>query len=490
MTNRAPSVTVLAAILVGAVACAPRVVVIGGPAGDGAVAGNPGDGSSPVADAGFGFQAADASSTQATGDAGGSTCAQEVHRAEHVPVDLLLLMDSSGSMGDEVGDNLPSKWELAQKALSAFVRDPRTAGVGVGVQFFPQILPPKECTSDTDCPSDDPTKATGTCQENSVCSGGRSPFPVPCSSSGATGAKCGFGATCVPAGRCTITKLRCVMFNQPCPGGVANDICLSMPRTCSTGPDFDDSSCVLVDYQHPAAPIAPLPGNEALLVQVIGARTISGGTPTGPAVKGALAFLRTHQSAHPDHRLALLLVTDGLPSSCTPVGPSDIAKDIRAAAMTTPAIPTYAIGVFAPNEIAQGRMALQQFASAGGTSTPFVLTATGDLSQKLQDALNQIRGATQLPCELAIPPARAGGSLDYLTVNLTWKGTAGAPETVPYVEAADRCDPVRGGWYYDVRPAAGTPSRIIVCETTCRRFQDDPAANVSVAIGCKTEVIR
>jgi hypothetical protein len=489
MTNRAPSTTVLAAILVGAVACAPRVVAIGGPSGDGAVAENVGDGPSPVADGGFGFQPADAA-IQPTGDLGISACAQEVRRAERVPVDLLLLMDSSGSMGDDVGANLPSKWELAQKALTAFVRDPRSAGLGVGVQFFPQILPPKACTTDTDCPGDDPTKAMGTCQENSVCSGAPSFLPRPCSLSGAAGAKCAFGTTCVPAGRCSVSKLLCLALDQPCPGGVANDTCLSVARICRTGPDFDDSSCEAGEYQHPVAAIAPLPGNEALLVQVIGARTIGGGTPTGPASKGALAFLRTHQGAHPDHRVALLLVTDGVPSSCSPVEASEIAKDLRAAAMATPAIPTYAIGVFAPDEVAEGRPALQQFASAGGTGTPFVLTATGDLGQKLQDALNQIRGATQLPCELTIPPATAGSSLDYMKVNLTWKGAAGAPETVPYVEAAGRCDPVRGGWYYDVRPAAGTPSRIIVCETTCRRFQADPAANVSLAIGCKTEVIR
>jgi hypothetical protein len=55
-------------------------------------------------------------------------------------------------------------------------------------------------------------------------------------------------------------------------------------------------------------------------------------------------------------------------------------------------------------------------------------------------------------------PSATGQKLDYGKVNVKFKGTATPDETVPYVERADRCDPTRGGWYYDVHPTAGTPN--------------------------------
>ena len=39
-------------------------------------------------------------------------------------------------------------------------------------------------------------------------------------------------------------------------------------------------------------------------------------------------------------------------------------------------------------------------------------------------------------------------------------------------------------------PATGMPSRIIVCDASCRRFKTAPNASVSLAFGCKTEVIQ
>ena len=72
---------------------------------------------------------------------------------------------------------------------------------------------------------------------------------------------------------------------------------------------------------------------------------------------------------------------------------------------------------------------------------------------------------------------------------MNFKGAAGPDETVLYVERADRCDPARGGWYYDVDPAAGTPTRVIACQATCQRFKADPNATVDIRYGCRTRVI-
>jgi hypothetical protein len=68
-------------------------------------------------------------------DAGG--CVSESHEATRLPVDLLLLLDVSSSMADPVAGGTESKWQIIQAALVAFLRDTRSAGLQVGLQFFP-----------------------------------------------------------------------------------------------------------------------------------------------------------------------------------------------------------------------------------------------------------------------------------------------------------------------------------------------------------------
>jgi hypothetical protein len=52
------------------------------------------------------------------------------------------------------------------------------------------------------------------------------------------------------------------------------------------------------------------------------------------------------------------------------------------------------------------------------------------------------------------------------------------------------CGPAaRGGWYYDVPPRRGTPSRILVCDVSCRSFNMDATAKVDLLFGCATRVI-
>jgi CO/xanthine dehydrogenase Mo-binding subunit len=247
-------------------------------------------------------------------------------------------------------------------------------------------------------------------------------------------------------------------------------------------------NCQEADYERLIVAIADLPENELRLTAVLDAQLPSGGTPTGTAVKGVMAHLRKRLLAHPERKVALVLATDGLPGGCPGSDVSSIAGDLAAARMGNPSIPTYAIGVFDPRELAQGRPALEAFATAGGTGMPFVIEAASDLAARLQDALVQIRGSV-LPCEFVIPPPADGTRIDYGKVNLKWKGTSTPEEIVPFVERAERCDPTRGGWYYDVPPAAGTPGRVIACEATCRQLNGDHNGTVSLTFGCSTRVI-
>jgi hypothetical protein len=71
-------------------------------------------------------------------------------------------------------------------------------------------------------------------------------------------------------------------------------------------------------------------------------------------------------------------------------------------------------------------------------------------------------------------------------VNVEYEKYATLPETIPYVGEMASCDPVAGGWYYDVDPAAGVPSKIIVCPATCDEFGHD-GGEVTIVVGCDTE---
>jgi hypothetical protein len=399
-----------------------------------------------------------------------------------VPLDLLLLVDTSGSMNDAVATR--TKWLLAGDALSAFVQDPRSAGLGIGLQFFPVEAPPRTCNSDADC------GLTGVrpnfwCHANHVCYVPGMPLATLRSCDPMVAFLCR-GPACRPLGRCSQSGLDCIEIGQACPGGIAGDTCTAPPKICQN--DAGDGSCVAGDYARPVVPIATLPMGAAGLTGALGAKVPRGATPMGPAAQGALDYLRMHLLAHPGRRAALVMVSDGLPQGCQLNDDIEaVAAILEAGRSSSPSIPTYVIGVF--NEAAlnnESRAALERLAMAGGAGTPFLVSATADLTQRFLESLNQIRG-TALACEFNIPPPTMG-QIDYGKVNVRVAGTSG-PEELPYVGALDRCDPVRGGWYYDLNPASATPTRVIVCPASCGRLQQGGSNSVELSFGCRTRTI-
>jgi hypothetical protein len=384
----------------------------------------------------------------------GQSCAEEAHQAKIVPVDLLLLVDSSNSMEGLAG--LQSKWVTIQMALGAFIRDPRSGGLGVGMQFFPNF--DKPCASDGDCVPGLPDLGL-LCQDRRVCAG---------PSVSAPGPRCG------------------ILSSRGCAEGT---ICVAEPapaKICFAS--LPPSECELSSYQNPTVPIGSLPAAEAPLLGALGAKGPLGETPMGPAVGGALAYLRAHLGSSPGRKAVLIVASDGVPFGCDSSAMNDIpsiAANLAAAFSETPSIPTHVIGVFAPAEVMMSRPELDKLAAAGGSNQAIILEADADLSQRLQEALDQIRGAA-LACDFEIPAP--SGRIDFARVNVRYSA-GGSDENVPYVESPDRCDPVRGGWYYDVVPAMGVPERVLMCGVTCRRFQSAPDGKVELVFGCATQVI-
>ena len=439
----------------------------------------------------------------APSDPGGEACAKEVHGAGRVPVDLLLLLDVSSSMLEAVEGGTRLKGELIREALLSFIEDPRSDGLGVGLRFFPieeESTPPPTptppgmaCQSNTDC------LAGWTCDPGLWCWGerrGSGPsvlgFCSPDAVATTPPQDCGPRGICVEPARCALTGGPCYPPGQLCPGrmpgtpGMPGDMCEPQPRHC-VPPPGPDLSCEAASYEKPSVAITSLPAGEAALTQALQNQPYSLGTPMGPALVGALAQARAHKLANPGHHVAVVLATDGFPESCEPKDAAGISALVAAGLMQSPPISTFAIGVFGQKDLAMGRPILEGVAIAGGTNKPFVLNSDPVLVQSFQDALEKIRQQTAVPCEFLIP--RPNAPIDFAKVNVQLQDPAGTGENIPYVTSVDRCDPMKGGWYYDVQPGMAAPTRVLTCPATCDRLTADLLAKVSLVFGCRTVAI-
>ena len=400
----------------------------------------------------------------------------------------MLLLDVSTSMQEVVAGGTRSKGDLVNEALTSFVKDPRSAGLGVGLQFFPGAAQPEQnlfamprCQSDADCDT------RTTCRRDRVCrSGTTNAIVSPCLSDlfGAP-MPCPGGGTCVDANRCALSLGLCDTSGQLCPGGMPGDVCQTAPARCLFPPG--GLACAPSVYENPTVPIGALPAAEAPLVQALqraafqgwhadGARPHRSAGP-GPEAPGSQPH--PPRGAGPGHRRCAGVLRRQQTSLA-------VSALVASAAMQTPPISTYAIGVFGRDGLVPGRALLESVATAGGTGTPFVLNSDPDLARTFLEALEKIRGAT-LPCEFVIP--RPNAPIDFGKVNVRVQDAAGTGQDIPYVTSAGRCDPMQGGWYYDVDPAMAAPTRVSTCPATCRRLQADAASTVSLVFGCKTRVI-
>ncbi len=444
-------------------------------------AGSGGDPGAPLASSGKGGMSDINTNPDAAG-AGGTpddSCAADVSKAEVVPLDMYIMLDVSGSMLDTTStyDNMGkaiSKWSAVKAALEGFITADTSSGLGVGLQYFPVLKPniPATCTTNADCGSAAPCAFSAcaitedVCEQNSECP------------------SVGFGNSnaCTPVGTCG--GLPCIGAGGQCLINDALVDCVALTTSYCAHP----AVCDTASYASPAQPIAALPGAAAALVGSIEAQTplLGSPTPTGPALNGAITQATTQAKAHPDHQVVAVLVTDGIPSECTPVAITDVAKIAAAGAAATPKINTFTIGVFATAEVAQGQAALNSIAKSGGTGSAFVVNTSNDVASQFRDALDNIR-STQLGCDFQIPAAKPGQNLDYSLVNVNFK-TGKTSSALYYVGSVDQCDPLSGGWYYDTDPTLTDPSQIEVCPTTCTTFRSASNASVDIAVGCQTIV--
>ncbi|HXJ21059.1 MAG TPA: hypothetical protein VMT03_12575 [Polyangia bacterium] len=445
---------------------------IGGHAGAGAI--NTG-GSTGILGSGGGAGARVIGS-QPVGD---MACATFSDQAQQVPLDLYIMMDSSGSMAQPTGANGTgqTKWDAIQSALQSFLQDPQSTGLGVGIQYFPQVLTtvPDTCQSDTDCGNNGPCILIQTCSKPTNGMITECDTNTDCTSTNQ--------GTCVPLGACGPPNNQAACA-PPGPGVTCSNgyPCNQLGGYCNAR-----DKCDLPSYTTPAVEVAPLPGVATAIIGSFSQHMPDGLTPTSAALSGAINHAKALATANPTHKVAVLLATDGEPDECTPSDVAGVAGIAKTGLSGTPSILTYVIGVFAASDASNAQMNLNTIASAGGTNQAFIINTSGNVATAFISALNSVR-SQGLACQYMVPqPAGDGSQLDYFSVNVQFTPSSGQPVTIGNVKNSASCSSTQGGWYYDVDPSTGaTPKTISICPTTCNALKADPSGQVDILLGCMT----
>ncbi|MEY4581910.1 MAG: hypothetical protein RL701_6613 [Pseudomonadota bacterium] len=404
-------------------------------------------------------------------------CAESAQEAQEVPVDMYIMLDRSDSM-DEVTGAGPTKWAAIRSALTTFLGDARSNGLGVGLQFFPLRREgvPDACATDAECGIGGPCM-NGVCQPG----GGTEFIPLAC----ATAADCpedSVGCT-TDVGQCSgASDYWCFNPGEALGCGFLRGSCLRLRLTGQCG---GIDSCEAADYAQPAVTIGQLPANSRTLIDTLNAEDTVGRTPTAAALSGALQHAKAYAQQQPMHRVVAVLATDGSPTECLPLDPAGVGALAQAARAAAPAISTYVVGVFGPMET-QARTNLNAWAKAGGTQTAFIVDPTLDVAAQFLDALDKIRSGS-IACEYKVPEPPQNSSLDYDRVNVALIEGKKSSNFL-YVGDASRCDRTTLGWHYDVAPSQGTPTKIVVCPQGCDALKTTDQGRVEVRVGCTSLV--
>jgi len=402
-----------------------------------------------------------------------ATCATFDAVAQPAPLDVFLLMDSSGSMMFETEHGVV-KWSALRDALATFLLDTESEGIGVGMTFFPHIQPniPDWCIDPNAC--GDPAA----CVETRICypSGEYCETDQDCADLGWP------TDTCIPVGTCD------QQISEFCAPSVGLG-CTSGASCQHLGYCDNRSSCDLSDYLEPAIPVSTLPAAAASLVGAMDMRTLEGSTTTLPAIQGTLSAALVWAEANPSHKVIAVIATDGMPTRCDPAL-DDHDMSLAIEHIASPAsdalargVQTFVVGVFAPDEQDVANANLGRIAEAGGTSTAFVINTSESVGDRFLDALNEIRWSAT-SCELSLP------TLDLPSGGFprgSMRATAGKTTVDAPFAGEFGCTDDGRGWAYDIDTTLGlTPSRIILCPTTCDELDVDRDQPVEIVVDCST----
>jgi hypothetical protein len=482
-----------------------------------------------------GFQVEDPSLGSGGGAAADEQCLNEAREALPVGLDIYVMLDSSLSMKDllpqtpGVAQEL-DKWTAVQRSLQAFLQAPETGDIGIGLQYFPQVVTgvPFSCSDNDDCgaaggacstsrcvqsgsgtlpdgqrvailtgttnqsPCFDDSECTGTGQSCRALLGqcvfrvGDLDFPegsllpagVPALCSGAADCAGFAGAVCEEVGVCEQlvggSRASCSR-SIPCPAGGGQ--CVKPGHVCTK-----QKLCDVQEYATPAVPIRNDADRADDIVASLAAVDPVGPTPTGPALQGALQQAKSWAQTHPDRQVITVLVTDGFPTDCSPIANADVAAIAQEANRGSQPIHTFVVGVFSTQDLGSDGVArLDELARAGGSQKAVVINTASDVTAELLEALNEIRDSSAR-CNFQLDSS----TLDLNRVNLEVVNSAGTATQLLNVGNAAACGSDQQGWFYE-NTGVGNTRQITVCPSTCRQFIAG-SVQANLQIGCATRI--
>lgn len=255
-------------------------------------------------------------------------------------------------------------------------------------------------------------------------------------------------------------------------------------NSSNPGNGCGSSNCGAADCANAYVPLGVLtaanggadPQETALVNALNAVGPPSGGTPSYPALDGALDFAEARQAANSDEVNVVIFVTDGQPTQCLQGGSGNATNTALAnragQAFLNDGVRTYTIGMQGANI-----GALDNIAAQGGTGSAFVISGNASqIAQQLAAALQAI-AAENIQCSFTLPNP---GQFDPSSADVVFTPSSGPTVTLNGVSGAGACSN-NSQWYYD-NPA--NPTEITLCPATCTRVQNDPNARVSIEIGC------
>jgi hypothetical protein len=256
------------------------------------------------------------------------------------------------------------------------------------------------------------------------------------------------------------------------------------------------SSCTPSDYEKPDVEIAALPANATAIVNSLNAHNPSTNTPTAAALSGAINHALPWKVSHPDHVVAVVLVTDGEPNACGNV--AAVANVAQVGWGNGAGVRTFVMGVTSPGTSCAldpnppNQADLDQVAQAGGTTAALIVDLSQDASKQLSDELNKARQqitttttktviqSSKLACEYTIPPPPEGTVFDPGKVNIRFTSSGGASEQVFRSDSLAACATTAAkSWYYD---DPNSPTKILMCPATCKSI-DSGVSDAGVVTG-------
>jgi hypothetical protein len=275
-----------------------------------------------------------------------------------------------------------------------------------------------------------------------------------------------------------VTSALKAFFADPKSAGITASLSLfPLDKTPPGGPAVDTipADCDAQLYATPEVEPTPLPDDKAFA----DAMTTVGppnefGTPTLPALTGTISYAESLLAEDASRRVAIVLVTDGDPVSCSG---NTIPATAAAAMAVADHLPTYVIGV------GESLDSLDAIAKGGGTDEAFIVSLTDPEKTRteLLDAIELIRGQS-VACELDIPAPPAGKKLDPDKVNVHYSGETQTDTSLKYgMECTGDT-----AWHYD---DALHPTKILLCDDTCATVKADAKAKLGVEFACVDRVV-